>query len=131
MVPWLEQQAAIDADALGLDWTVNLGAARERIHDRCALQGNLDPQALFAEPHQIEAEIAATLESFGNVGSGAGHVFNLGHGISQFTPLESVGFAVDAVHHLSRRFHTGQTAVRRSHLATDFARPSLTRFGAE
>jgi uroporphyrinogen decarboxylase len=63
---WLEQQADIDADALGVDWTTDLGGARRRIDDRCALQGNLDPQALFAKPEQIETEIAATLESFGD-----------------------------------------------------------------
>jgi uroporphyrinogen decarboxylase len=128
---WLEQQADIDADALGVDWTTDLGGARRRIDDRCALQGNLDPQALFAKPEQIETEIAATLESFGDVAAGAGHVFNLGHGISQFTPPEAVSVAVDAVHRLSRRFHVVQTIARRSAQASYFAGQSRTRFGAE
>jgi uroporphyrinogen decarboxylase len=102
---WLEQMTAIGADALGVDWTVDLASARRRINDCCALQGNLDPQSLFAAPEQIEAEVRATLESFGEVSEGSGHVFNLGHGISQFTAPESVTVAVDAVHRFSKDFH--------------------------
>jgi uroporphyrinogen decarboxylase len=105
---WLEQMTAIGADALGVDWTVNLAEARLRINDACALQGNLDPLALFAAPEQIEAEVRATLESFGDVTPGAGHVFNLGHGISQFTSPEAVTVAVDAVHRISTKFHKAQ-----------------------
>ncbi len=105
---WLEQMTGIGADALGVDWTVNLAAARVRIRDACALQGNLDPQALFAAPEQIEDEVRATLESFGAVTEGAGHVFNLGHGISQFTAPESVTVAIDAVHRFSTEFHKVQ-----------------------
>ena len=105
---WLEQMTDIGADALGVDWTVNLAEARLRIKDRCALQGNLDPHVLFAAPEQIEAQVRATLESFGEVTAGAGHVFNLGHGISQFTPPESVTVAIDAVHRFSPEFHKVQ-----------------------
>jgi uroporphyrinogen decarboxylase len=104
---WLEEMAAIGPDVLGLDWTMNLGAARQRVGHRVALQGNLDPSVLFAEPPQIEAEVARALESFGAPrqpdGSSAGHVFNLGHGISQHTPPEHVRVLVDAVHAHSRR----------------------------
>ncbi|WP_028312047.1 uroporphyrinogen decarboxylase [Derxia gummosa] len=100
---WLEQIAAIGCDAVGLDWTVNLGQARARVGGRCALQGNLDPNALFAGEAQIRAEVAKVLESFGPVDAGVGHVFNLGHGISQFTPPESVSVLVDAVHEYGRR----------------------------
>ena len=108
---WLEQMAArvggCGPDVLGLDWTVNLGSARARVGDRVALQGNLDPNVLFAGPEQIRAEVARTLDSFGvpdNAdGSTAGHIFNLGHGISQHTPPESVSVLVDAVHEISRR----------------------------
>ncbi|HWZ49595.1 MAG TPA: uroporphyrinogen decarboxylase [Herbaspirillum sp.] len=99
---WLEQIADIGADAVGLDWTVNLGEARRRVGDRVALQGNLDPVVLFAGEQQIRAEVQKLLTSFGPPSAGSGHVFNLGHGISQFTPPEAVMTMVDAVHSLSR-----------------------------
>ena len=103
---WLEEIADTGCDALGLDWTVNLGKARARIGDRCALQGNLDPMALFAPADAIRGQAASVIDSFGRPqnadGTWAGHVFNLGHGISQFTPPESVAILVDAVHAHSR-----------------------------
>ncbi|HEY9238276.1 MAG TPA: uroporphyrinogen decarboxylase [Burkholderiaceae bacterium] len=97
---WLEDIAATGPDVVGLDWTVNLGAARARLGDRVALQGNIDPNVLFAPPEAIRAEVTRTLESYGRPG---GHVFNLGHGISQHTPPESVSVLVDTVHEVSRR----------------------------
>src|SRR5688572_17987165 len=100
---WLEDIAAIGCDALGLDWTCDIGQARARVGSTVALQGNLDPMALFAAPDSIRAQVEQVLTSYG---AGAGHVFNLGHGVSQFTPPEHVGVLVDAVHELSRRFHT-------------------------
>ncbi len=100
---WLEELAATGCDALGLDWTTNLGNARSRVGHRVALQGNLDPMALMASPAQIEGEVAKVLESFGLPQVGYGHVFNLGHGISQHTPPQNVGILVDAVHAYSRR----------------------------
>ena len=100
---WLEPIAASGCDVVGLDWTVDLGAARARIGDRVALQGNLDPNVLFAPPERIRAEVRATLDSFGPPAAGSGHVFNLGHGISQHTPPEHVTALVDAVHEGSRR----------------------------
>jgi len=99
---WLEQIAGIGADAVGLDWTVNLGEARRRVGDKVALQGNLDPSVLFAGPKQIEEEVGRLLASFGKPKPGSGHVFNLGHGISQFTPPEAVTTLVEAVHRISR-----------------------------
>jgi uroporphyrinogen decarboxylase len=99
---WLDAMADIGADALGLDWTVNLGRARAQVGDRVALQGNLDPAILFAGPEQIRTEVEKALASYGTPSAGHGHVFNLGHGISQFTPPESVTAMVDAVHHFSR-----------------------------
>lgn len=103
---WLDEIADSGCDAVGLDWTVNLGSARQRIGHRCALQGNLDPMVLFAGTNQIEAAAAAVLTSFGAPrsadGEWHGHVFNLGHGISQFTPPESVEILVNAVHTRSR-----------------------------
>jgi len=104
---WLEDIAAVEPDVIGLDWSVNLGRARERVGARVALQGNLDPNVLFAPPEKIRAEVARVLESYGPPpqagGSAGGHIFNLGHGISQHTPPDSVAVLVDAVHELSRR----------------------------
>ncbi|MEY4960391.1 MAG: hypothetical protein RL610_570 [Pseudomonadota bacterium] len=99
---WLESIANSGCDAVGLDWTTDIGEARRRIGDKVALQGNLDPFVLFASPEVIAAETEKILASYGN---GSGHVFNLGHGISQFTPPESALTLVDAVHALSRKYH--------------------------
>jgi uroporphyrinogen decarboxylase len=96
---WLEQIAAIGVDAVGLDWTMNLRQAREKVGDRVALQGNIDPSVLFASPAVIRTEARAVLDSFGNF---PGHVFNLGHGISQFTHPENVAELIDEVHRHSR-----------------------------
>ena len=103
---WLEEIADSGADAVGLDWTVNLGQARARVGHKVALQGNLDPNVLFAKPEQIRAEVRRTLESFGVPDEQNGHVFNLGHGISQFTPPESVTVLVESVHEFSREMRT-------------------------
>ena len=101
---WLEQIAQCGADAVGVDWTVDLAAARRRISDSVALQGNLDPIALFGGEAAIRAEVRRVLDAFGNVDQG-GHVFNLGHGISQFTPPEAVAVLVDETRSYSPRFH--------------------------
>jgi uroporphyrinogen decarboxylase len=91
---WLEAMAASGCDAIGLDWTVDPAAARARVGARVALQGNLDPAALFAPPEAVRREARRVLDAFGPA---PGHVFNLGHGISQHTPLESVAALVDEV----------------------------------
>jgi len=100
--PWLERIAAIGCDCVGLDWTVDLGDARRRIGERAALQGNIDPAVLLASPEVVRREVQMALDSFG---SGVGHVFNLGHGVPQFTPPENVAALVAAVHELSPKFH--------------------------
>lgn len=100
---WLEEIAAIGATAVGVDWTVNLGRARARVGDRCVIQGNMDPMALMAEPAQVRAEAIRTLESFGKPTAGSAHVFNLGHGINQFTPPDNVLAMVESVHLHSRK----------------------------
>ena len=104
--PWLDAIASCGADVVGLDWTVNLGAARARAGSRVALQGNLDPNVLFAPPEAVAREAVAVLDSFGRPqrsdGGWDGHIFNLGHGISQHTPPEHVTALVEAVHAHSR-----------------------------
>ncbi|HEY1395054.1 uroporphyrinogen decarboxylase [Roseateles sp.] len=104
---WLDEIATAGADVVGLDWTVNLGRARAQVQDRVALQGNLDPNVLFAPPAAVREQARAVLDSFGAPqradGGWGGHVFNLGHGISQFTPPESVSELVDEVHKHSRK----------------------------
>ena len=99
---WLESMAATGCDGLGLDWTQDLSRARERVGDRVALQGNIDPMSLFAAPQQVRDGAAEALAAFGK---GNGHVFNLGHGISQHTPPDRVAALVAAVHELSAPYH--------------------------
>jgi len=110
---WLNEMKALDCEVLGLDWTMNLGTARALVGGDVggpgkALQGNIDPNVLFAGPEQIRAEVARVLDSFGlphtdTATSGPTHIFNLGHGISQYTPPDNVAVLVDAVHRHSRQ----------------------------
>ena len=138
---WLPEMTALDCDVLGLDWTMNLGAARRIVVDAArqnapesiaarahpagaeatkdfdhaapkALQGNIDPNVLFAPPEAIRAQVRAVLDSFGRPHSypaapGSTHIFNLGHGISQFTPPEHVTHLVDEAHAYSRQLRAG------------------------
>jgi uroporphyrinogen decarboxylase len=108
---WLADMRALDCEVLGLDWTVNLGQARALVGGTenaagKALQGNIDPNVLFAPPSAIETEVAKVLHSFGapHQGRGVGptHIFNLGHGISQHTPPDHVAALVESVHRLSK-----------------------------
>ena len=99
---WLEDIADIGADCVGLDWTTDIGQARARVGDKVALQGNFDPNALFGSPAAIEVEAGRILASYGH---GSGHVFNLGHGISQHANPEHAAALVAAVHKLSRQYH--------------------------
>ena len=110
---WLDDMNTLDCDVLGLDWTVNLAQARAAVGGAVggpgkALQGNLDPNVLFAQPDQVAAEAVKVLESFGTphtdrTTTGPTHIFNLGHGISQHTPPENVKVLVDTVHAHSRQ----------------------------
>jgi len=109
---WLQEMAGLDCDVLGLDWTVNLSAARALVGGAengpgKALQGNIDPNVLFAPPAAIEREVVKVLDSFGvpyqGSGTGPTHIFNLGHGISQYTPPDHVAALVAAVHSHSRQ----------------------------
>jgi len=99
---WLESIANIGSDAVGLDWTMDIGIARQRVGHKVALQGNLDPNVLFATPDVIRTEVEKILASYG---FGSGHVFNLGHGISQFTNPDNAAALVAAVHELSKKYH--------------------------
>jgi len=99
---WIESIANIGCDAVGLDWTIDIGIARQKVGHKVALQGNIDPLILFASPDAIRAEVEKVLGSYG---FGSGHVFNLGHGISQYTNPEHAAALVQAVHELSRKYH--------------------------
>lgn len=101
---WLEAMASTGADCVGVDWSVNLASARQRVQDKVALQGNMDPMVLFADEEVIRREARKVLDDFGPVGRG-GHVFNLGHGISQFTNPDAVKILVDEVHQYSKQLH--------------------------
>jgi uroporphyrinogen decarboxylase len=100
---WLEAIAATGCDAIGVDWTTDLGEARRRVGDKVALQGNLDPMALFASNEAVANEARRVLDSFGAADGKGGHVFNLGHGISQYTAPERVSVLVETVRQHSRR----------------------------
>lgn len=99
---WLEHMVLTGCDGLGLDWTTDIGEARKRVGGSVALQGNLDPCALYASPERIRAEVEAILSAYG---PGTGHVFNLGHGIHQHVDPERAGVFVQAVHELSAKYH--------------------------
>ena len=95
---WLPQIASIGCDAIGCDWTTSLAQARLAVKDQVALQGNLDPAILYASPERIRSAVAEVLADFG---SGPGHVFNLGHGVTPGVNPDHVKVLVDAVHELS------------------------------
>jgi len=96
---WLEQIADTGCDAIGIDWTIEIGEAERRVGGQVALQGNLDPSVLFASKEVIKTEVNKILGQF--KGS-TGHVFNLGHGITPEVNPESMKFLVDAVHSYSK-----------------------------
>ncbi len=99
---WLTAIADCGAQAVGIDWTTEIGGARALVGDRVALQGNMDPSMLFASPERIREEVATILAAYGH---GSGHVFNLGHGITPGVDPDHVSAFVDAVHELSPQYH--------------------------
>jgi uroporphyrinogen decarboxylase len=99
---WLNAIADCGAQAVGIDWTTDIGVARELVGSRVALQGNMDPSMLFASPERIREEVAAILAAYGH---GSGHVFNLGHGITPGVNPEHVTAFVDAVQEFSPQYH--------------------------
>lgn len=98
--PWLEVISESGCDAMGIDSTIDMATAKQRIGDRVALQGNLDPFLLFAKPEKIQQSVIDILDGFG---TGPGLVFNLGHGIDRNTPIENVALMVEAVHQYGRQ----------------------------
>jgi uroporphyrinogen decarboxylase len=100
---WLESIAAAGAQAVGLDWTIDIGQARNRIGHRVALQGNMDPAVLYAGETAIRNEVSRVLTAYG---VGEGHVFNLGHGIAQDADPQHVAWFIQAVHELSAEYHS-------------------------
>jgi uroporphyrinogen decarboxylase len=103
---WLDELAAIGADGVGLDWTVDIAEARRRVGSRVALQGNLDPLVLTTDPATVAREAEAIVRA---AGPAPGHVFNLGHGIVPKTPPENVAALVETVHRVSREQRTDVT----------------------
>ncbi len=99
---WLDLMAVTGANALGLDWTMDIGRARALVGDKVALQGNMDPSMLYASPKRIREEVAAILKSFG---TGTGHVFNLGHGITPGVDPAHAGAFIESVRELSQPYH--------------------------
>ena len=99
---WIEAIAATGCDAIGLDWTINISDAKRRVGDKVALQGNMDPSMLHGTPERSRQEVGTILEDFG---TGNGHVFNLGHGITPDVDPENAGVFINAVHELSAKYH--------------------------
>ena len=99
---WISKQAKIGADGIGLDWQTSLSSARKQVKDQVTLQGNLDPSILLSDPKVIESAVKKVLDDYG---VGEGHIFNLGHGITQFTPLENVLVMLETVRNYSKKFH--------------------------
>jgi uroporphyrinogen decarboxylase len=102
---WLEPMADSGADALGLDWTTPISGAKSRVGTKVALQGNMDPAILYANPERIREEVAKILAGFG---AGSGHVFNLGHGITPEVDPANAGAFIESVHELSKKYHQGE-----------------------
>lgn len=100
---WLELLANTGATALGLDWTTDIGQARARVGSKVALQGNMDPSILYAQPERIRTEVASILAAYGK---GSGHIFNLGHGITPEVDPAHAGAFINAVHDLSSIYHS-------------------------
>lgn len=99
---WLGKIADSGCDAIGVDWTMDLSEARQRVQDKVALQGNMDPCTLYSNPARIREEVASVLASYGD---GPGHVFNLGHGIHPKIDPDNVGAFIESVHELSAPYH--------------------------
>jgi uroporphyrinogen decarboxylase len=99
---WVEQIAQAGSDAIGIDWTADIGKVRQQVGNKVAIQGNLDTAVLYSNPEVIRREVGKILDAYGH---GSGHVFNLGHGIHPGIDPENVAALVTAVHELSKKYH--------------------------
>lgn len=99
---WLKDMLYTHCDVIGIDWTTSISKARKTVGHAAAIQGNLDPAILCASPEIIENEVKKILSAFGYH---RGHVFNLGHGVPQDSPVENIKLLIDTVHHLSLPYH--------------------------
>ena len=99
---WIGQQIIARPDAIGLDWQTSLKKAREITNDKIALQGNMDPAILLGSDKKIEEEVKKVLDDYGR---GEGHIFNLGHGITQFTDPDKVDLMLQTIREYSQQYH--------------------------
>lgn len=99
---WLSQMMTTGCDVIGLDWEISLNQARKQVHDQVALQGNMHPKILLESEETMKDVVSQILAAYG---TGSGHIFNLGHGITPEVDPEKVGILVDFVHELSRAYH--------------------------
>lgn len=99
---WVEQIAQAGCEAIGVDWTVDIGMVRSKVGNRVAIQGNLDTGVLYSGPDVIRREVGKVLDAYGH---GSGHIFNLGHGIHPGIDPDNVAVLVDSVHELSKKYH--------------------------
>ncbi len=99
---WINQQLKAGSNAIGLDWQTSLKTARELTKDKVALQGNMDPAILLGSDKKIEDTVKSVIDDYGH---GEGHIFNLGHGITQFTDPAKVTLMLDVLKEYSKKFH--------------------------
>ena len=99
---WIDQQIIAQPDAIGLDWQTSLKKAREITNDKIALQGNMDPAILLGSDKKIEEAVKKVLDDYGR---GEGHIFNLGHGITQFTDPDKVDLMLQTIREYSKHYH--------------------------
>ena len=99
---WINQQLKAGSNAIGLDWQTSLKTARELTKDQVALQGNMDPAILLGSDKKIEETVKSVIDDYGH---GEGHIFNLGHGITQFTDPAKVTLMLDVLKEYSKKYH--------------------------
>ena len=99
---WINQQLKAGSNAIGLDWQTSLKTARELTKDKVALQGNMDPAILLGSDKKIEETVKSVIDDYGH---GEGHIFNLGHGITQFTDPAKVTLMLDVLKEYSKKYH--------------------------
>lgn len=99
---WLEDISNSGTNAVSIDWNIPISWAKIKVNNKVAIQGNLDPVILFADDNKIKQEVSSILYQYSKEN---GHVFNLGHGINQYTEIEKVKLLIDTVHQESKKYH--------------------------